>query len=58
MPGNWSDFGGLVRIAYNFDLKMRFGLPELSRNYFHVLVEIVVLAQASRLLKRCRLTPD
>ena len=47
MPGNWSDFGGLVRIAYNFDFKMQFGLPELSRNYFHVLVKIIVLAQAS-----------
>ena len=58
MPGNWSDFGGLVRIAYNFDFKMQFGLYELSRNYFHVLVKIVVLAQASRLLKRFRLTPD
>ena len=47
-----------MRIAYNFDFKMQFGLYELSRNYFHVLVKIVVLAQASRLLKRFRLTPD
>ena len=47
MPGNWSDLGGLVGIAYNFDFKMQFGLSELSRNYFHVLVKIVLLAQAS-----------
>ena len=47
MPGNWSDFGGLARIAYNFDFKMQFGLPELSRNYFHAPVKIVFLAHSS-----------
>ena len=48
MPANWSDFGGLEKIAYNFVLEMQFGLLELTRNYFHLLIKIlVVLAQAS-----------
>ena len=47
MPGNWSDLGGLMKVAYNFDFKMQFGLHELSRNSFHALVKIVLLPHIS-----------
>ena len=43
MPGNWSDFGGLMNVAYKFYFKMQFGLPELLRNYFHALMKIAIL---------------
>ena len=39
MSGNWSNLGDEGKIAYNFDFEMQFGLLELLRNYFHVLVK-------------------
>ena len=39
MSGNWSNFGDEGKIAYNFDFEMQFGLLELLRNYYHVLVK-------------------
>ena len=47
MPGNWSDFGGLMKVAYNFYFQMQFGLPELLKNYFHALMKIASLLHTS-----------
>ena len=59
MPGNWSDFGGLMKVAYNFYFKMQFGLPELLRNYFHALMKIAILLHTvSWYVKRFRLNTD